>query len=214
MAALLLPPPVAAPLAPLPPAATQAGSAKAQVGNTMSPLAAALVLKDKFIKLLHTMLQPFLQKLSTSVLSKFATAYFAEEKHKEMKLYQNYVSKSVKSLGFLLQGLPEVEQSEGFKALHNNFTLDLEKFQTSIMQNNISLLKDQNAKAKKHQFHIAFCKLLCVIATIYIVQCGIMGYPKDVAIADLIAAKTDTILVPIDMDTKKFLKTYVKLHIL
>jgi hypothetical protein len=40
-------------------AATQAGSTK-QVGNTTSPLAAALVLKDKFIKLLHTMSQPFL----------------------------------------------------------------------------------------------------------------------------------------------------------
>ncbi len=26
--------------------------------------------------------------------------------------------------------------------------------------------------------------------------------------------KTDTILVPVDMDTKKFLKTYIKVHVL
>jgi hypothetical protein len=56
------------------------GSTK-QVGSTTSPLAAALGLKDKFIKLLHQMSQPFLTPLTTSVLSKFATAYYANEKH-------------------------------------------------------------------------------------------------------------------------------------
>ena len=105
-------------------AANQAGSTK-QAGNTTSPLAAALVLKDKFIESLHIMSQPFLQPLATSVLSKFATAYYADEKHKETKSDQNYVSKAVKALGFPLQGLPEVEQSEGFKALCNDFTIDL-----------------------------------------------------------------------------------------
>ena len=107
-------------------AANQAGNTK-QDGSTTSPLAAALVLKDKFIVSLHIMSQPFLQPLSTSVLSKFATAYYAEAKHIETKSDQNYVSKSVKGLGFLLQGLPEVEQSEGFKALHNDLTIDLKK---------------------------------------------------------------------------------------
>jgi hypothetical protein len=80
---------------------------------------------------LHIMSQPFLQPLSTSVLSKFATAYYAEAKHNETKSDQNYVSKSVKGLGFLLQGLPKVEQSEGFKALCNDFTIDLEKYYLS-----------------------------------------------------------------------------------
>jgi hypothetical protein len=60
--------------------ANQAGSTK-QVGTTTSPLAAALVLKDKFIKMFHVMSQPFLQPLATSVLSKFATAYYANKKH-------------------------------------------------------------------------------------------------------------------------------------
>jgi hypothetical protein len=64
--------------------ANQAGSTK-QVGSTTSPLAAALVLKDKFIELLHIMLQPFLQPLTTSVLSKFATAFYANKKHNKMK---------------------------------------------------------------------------------------------------------------------------------
>jgi hypothetical protein len=69
-------------------AANPTGSTK-QVGSTTSPLAAALVLKDKFIELLHQMSQPFLTPLATSVLSKFATAYYANEKHKETKLDQN-----------------------------------------------------------------------------------------------------------------------------
>jgi len=80
---------------------------------------------------LHIMSQPFLQPLSTSVLSKFATAYYAEAKHNETKSDQNYVSKSVKGLGFLLQGLPKVGQSEGFKALCKDFTIDLEKYYLS-----------------------------------------------------------------------------------
>jgi hypothetical protein len=188
-------------------AANQAGNTK-QDGSTTSPLAAALVLKDKFIVSLHIMSQP----LSTSVLSKFATAYYAEAKHNETKSDQNYVSKSVKGLGFLLQGLPEVEQSEGFKALRNNFTIDLEKFRMSIMQNYVFPLNDLNVEAKRHQFHIAFCKLLRGLATIYIAQCGITGYSEDVAIADLIAIKNDTILVPVNLNTKQFLKAYVKAH--
>ena len=123
------------------------------------------------------------------MLSKFATAYYAEAKHNETKLDQNYVSKSVKGLGFLLEGLPEVEQSEGFKALRNDFTIDLEKFRMSIMQNYVFPVNDMNVKAKRHQFHIALCKLLRGLATIYIAQCGITGYSEDVAIADLITIK-------------------------
>jgi len=192
-------------------AANQAGNTK-QDGSTMSPLAAALVLKDKFIVSLHIMSQPFLQPLSTSVLSKFATAYYAEAKHNETKSDQNYISKSVKGLGFLLQGLPEVEQSEGFKALGNDFTIDLEKFLMSIMQKYVFPLNDMNVEAKRHQFHIALCKLLHGLATIYIAQCGIMGYSEDVAIADLITIKNDTILVPVNLNTKQFLKVYVKAH--
>jgi hypothetical protein len=117
-------------------------------------------------------------------------------------LDQNYVSKSVKALGFLLQGLPEVEQSKGFKALHNDFTIDLNNFCMSIMQKYVFPVNDLNVKAKKHQFFIAFCKLLRGLTTIYIAQCGIKGYPKDVAIADLVVAKNDSILVPINMNTK------------
>ena len=79
-------------------AANQAGNTK-QDGSTMSPLAAALVLKDKFIVSLQIMSQPFLQSLSTSVLSKFATAYYAKAKHNETKSDQNYISKPIKGLG-------------------------------------------------------------------------------------------------------------------
>ena len=88
----------------------------------------------------------------------------------------------VKGLGFPLQRLPEVEQSKGFKALHNDFTNDLKNFCKSIMQNYVFLLNDLNIEANiKHQFHITFCKMLCGLVTIYVVQCGIMGYPENVA---------------------------------
>ena len=91
------------------------------------------------------------------------------------------------------------------------------------MQNYVFPLIDMNVESKKHQFHISFCKLLRGLTTIYIVQCGIMGYSKDVAIADLIIIKHDNILVPVNLSTKQFLKpvnlstkqflkTYVKAH--
>ena len=156
-------------------AANPSGSTK-QAGSTTSPLAAALVLKDKFIKSLHQMSQPFLTPLATSVLSKFATAYYADEKHTKTKSDQNYVSKAVKALGFPLQGLPEVEQSKGFKALHNDFTTDLEEFRKSIMQNYILKVNNLNVAAKKHQFHTAICKLLRGLATIYIAHCAMRNY--------------------------------------
>ncbi len=146
------------------------------------------------------------------MLSKFATAYFANKNHNKTKSDQNYVSKSVKALGFPLQGLPEVEKSKGFKALRNNFTIDLENFCMSIMQKYVFPVNDLNVKAKKHQFYIAFCKLLHGLVTIYIAQSEIRGYPKDVAIANLVTAKNDTILVPINMNTKQFLKAYIKAH--
>jgi hypothetical protein len=76
----------------------------------------------------------------------------------------------------------------------------------SIMQKYVFPVNNLNVKAKKHQFYIAFCKLLRGLETIYIAQCVIKGYPKDVATADLIAAKNDTILVLINMNTKQFLK--------
>jgi hypothetical protein len=199
----LCPPPVCT--------ANQAGSTK-QVGSFTSPFAAAPVLKDKFIKSLHIMLQPFLQPLATLVMSKFATAYYANKKHKETKPDQNYVSKSIKALGFPLQGLPEVEQSKEFKALRNDFTIDLEKFCMSIRQKYVFPVNDLNVKAKKHQFYNTFCKLLCGLATIYNAQCGIRRYSKDAAITDLVTAKNDTILVPINMQTKQFLKAYVRVH--
>jgi hypothetical protein len=94
-----------------------------------------------------------------------------------MKLDQNYVSKAIKTLGFPLQRLPEVEQSKGFKAQCNDFTIDLEKFHKSIMQNYIFKVNDLNIEAKKNQFHIAICKLLRGLTTIYIAQCGIVNYP-------------------------------------
>jgi hypothetical protein len=64
----------------------------------------------------------------------------------------------------------------------------------SIMQNYVFPVNNLNDEAKKHQFYITFCKLLCDLETIYIVQSGIMGHPEDA----VIAAKNDTIPVPVE----------------
>ena len=81
-----------------------------------------------------------------------------------------------------------------------------------IMQNYVLPLNDLTVEAKKHPFHITFCILLFGRATIYIAQCGITGCSEDVAIADLITIKNDNSLVPVILNTKQFLKTYVKAH--
>ncbi len=44
-----------------------------------------------------------------------------------MKSDPSYVLSSVKKLEIVLQAMPEVQESQGFKTLHNNLTLDLEK---------------------------------------------------------------------------------------
>jgi hypothetical protein len=64
----------------------------------------------------------------------------------------------------------------------------------SIIQKYVLPVNDLNVKATKYQFYITFCKLLPGLATIYIAQCGITGYPKDVAIANLVEAKMTPLL--------------------
>jgi hypothetical protein len=38
----------------------------------------------------------------------------------------NYVSKSAKKLEIVLQAMPEVQENQGFKALRNDLSMDLE----------------------------------------------------------------------------------------
>jgi hypothetical protein len=100
-------------------------------GNTTSvasmlPLKAALVLKANFIELLPIASHPFLTPLAKSALHKFATFFYAEEKAKGTKSDPTYVPSYVKKLGIVLQAMPQVEESQGFKTLHNEITADLE----------------------------------------------------------------------------------------
>ena len=96
---------------------------------TVSPLSAALVLKVTFIELLPNASCPFLTPLAESALREFACLFYAEEKVRETKSSPNYVSSSAKKLGTVLQAMPgEVQASQGFKALRNDLTVELEKF--------------------------------------------------------------------------------------
>jgi hypothetical protein len=114
--------------------ATGGSAARANTaGNTtsvlsISPLEAGLVLKLTFIESLPIASRPFLTPLAKSALRKFTAFFYADEKAKETKSDPSYVPSSAKKLGIVLQALPEVQESQGFKTLRNKLTADLEKF--------------------------------------------------------------------------------------
>jgi hypothetical protein len=45
--------------------------------------------------------------------------------------------------------MPEVQESQGFKALHNKLTADLEKFRSMITKEYILKVSDMNVNAKR-----------------------------------------------------------------
>jgi hypothetical protein len=85
------------------------------------------VLKVNFIESLPIASHPFLTPLAESSLREFACLFYAEEKAKETKLHPSYVSSSVKKLEIVLQAIPQVQESQGFKPLCNDLSMDLEK---------------------------------------------------------------------------------------
>ncbi len=199
---LAVPPPTAPPLgaAPLP-------LQMQQVTNTSS-LKAALVLKVTFIELLPIASRLFLTPLAESALRKFACLFYAEEKAKETKSDPSYILSSVKKLEIILQAMPEVHESQGFKTLRNDLTMDLEKFCAMIMQNYALKVNDMNVKAKRERYRATICKWIHGLAQAFIMQHGINNYNEDVAVMDLIASAPDDILVPLGITLPKFLAAY------
>ncbi len=131
----------------LPPGANTAGNTTSVL--SISPLKAALVLKVTFIELLPTASCPFLTPLPESALHEFAAFFYADEKVKETKSNPSYVPSSAKKLGIVLQAMPEVQESRGFKTLRNELTANLEKFQSMITKEYILKVSDLNVLAKK-----------------------------------------------------------------
>jgi hypothetical protein len=136
--------------------ATAGGSATRAdtAGNTtsvlsISPLKAALVLKVTFIESLPIASRPFLTPLAESALREFAAFSYADEKAKETKSDPSYVLSSAKKLGIVLQAMPEIQESQGFKTLSNKLSADLEKFQSMITKEYILKVSDLNVAAKK-----------------------------------------------------------------
>ncbi len=54
--------------------------------------------------------------------------------------------------------MPEVEESQGLKALHNVLTVELEKFRAMITQEYVLKANDLNVNAKQGRYHAAICK--------------------------------------------------------
>jgi hypothetical protein len=160
----------------------------------LSPLKAALMLKATLIELLPIASRPFLTPLAKSVLRKFACLFYAEEKANETKSDPNYVSSSAKKLNIVLQAMPEVQESQGFKTLHSDLATDLEILCAGIMKEYVLKANDMNVEAKRTQYHFAICKWMRGLAAAFIVQTGVTNYNKDVAVMDLIATHQDKIL--------------------
>jgi hypothetical protein len=132
-------------------------------GNTIcvenpSPLKTALVLKVAFIEFLPIASHPFLTPLAESALREFATFFYADIKTKETKSDPSYVPTSAKKLGIVLQAMPKVQESQGFKALRNELATDLEKFHSMITKEYVLMVSDMNVNAKRTQYHTAICK--------------------------------------------------------
>jgi hypothetical protein len=166
------------------------------------------VLKVNFIELLPIASRLLLTPLAESVLREFACLFYAEEKAKETKSDPSYVLSSVNKLEIVLQAMPEVHESQGFKTLRNNLTVDLEKNCAMIMQNYVLKVDDMNVEAKRKRYRAAICKWIRGLAQAFIAQHGINNYNEDVAVMDLIASAPDDILVPLGITLPNFLAAY------
>ena len=193
-------------------AATPDAAGNTKKEGSTSPLSAALVLKATFIESLPKASRPFLTPLAESALREFASHFYAEEKAKETKSDPNYVPSSAKKLGIVLQAMPEVQESQGFKALRNNLTADLEKFRAMITQEYILKANDMNIEAKRSRYNVAVCKWIRGLAQAFIAQQNIYNYNEDVAVLDLIAGNQDDILVSLGIPLPKFLAAYKAAH--
>jgi hypothetical protein len=193
-------------------AATPDAAENTKKMETISQLSVALVLKVNFIKLLPIASCPFLTPLAESALCGFASHFYGEEKAKEMKCDPKYISSSATKLGTILQAMPEVQESQGFKALRNDLTTELEKFGAMITQEYDLRANDLNVDAKRGRYHASICKWIQGLAQAFIVQQNIYKYNKDITVLDLIACNQDDILFLLGIPLPKFLAAYKEAH--
>jgi hypothetical protein len=167
-----------------------------------------MVLKVTFIKLLLIASRPFLTPLAKSFLRRFACLFYAEEKTRETKSNLNYVSSFAKKLGVVLQTMPKVQESQGFKTLHSDLAVDLEKFCAHITKEYVLKPNDMNVEAKRTKYHFSICKWICGLAGAFIAQQGVTNHNEDVAVMDLLASAQDEILASLTIPLQNFLAAY------
>ena len=138
------------------------------------------MLKVTFIELLPIASRPFLTPHAESILREFACLIYAEEKVRETKPDPNYVLSSAKKLGIVLQAMPKVQESQGFKTLRSDLAADLEKFCAHITKEYVLKANNMNVEAKRTRYHFAICKWMRGLAAAFIAQQGILNYNKDV----------------------------------
>jgi hypothetical protein len=176
--------------------------------GTLSPLKAALVPTATLIESLPIASRPFLTPLAESVLREFAALFYAEEKANETKSDPNYVSSSAKKLNIVLQAMPEVQESQGFKTLRSDLTAELESFRARITRDYVLKANDMNVEAKRTRFHFAVCKWMRGLAAAFIAQAGVKNYSEDTAVIDLLALSQDQVLASLAIPLPTFLAAY------
>jgi hypothetical protein len=174
----------------------------------LSPLKAALMLKATSLKSLPIASQLFLTPLAESVLPEFAILFYAEDEAIETKSDPSYVSTSAKKMNIVLQAMPEVQESQGFKNLRSNLTTDLEIFCAKITNEYVLKTNDMNVEAKRMRFHFAICKWMCGLVAAFIAQTGVCSYSEDVAVMDLITAHQDDVLALLVIPLPTFSASY------
>ncbi len=152
--------------------------------------------------------RPFLTPLAESVLRQFAALFYAEEKANETKSDPNYVSSSAKKLNIVLQAMPEVQESQGFKTLRGDLTAELESFRAKITRDYVLKANDMNVEAKRTRFHFAVCKWMRGLAAAFIAQAGVKNYSEDTVVIDLLALHQDQVLASLAIPLPTFLAAY------
>jgi hypothetical protein len=147
------------------------------------------------------MSNPTCQVYSTQV----CLSLLRKRKGKRDKVWSVLRLKLCKKPWIVLQAMPEVKESQGFKTLCNNLTADLEKMYAMILQDYVLKANDMNIEAKRERYCAAICKWIGGLAQAFIVQQDVNNYNEDVAVMDLIASAQDNILVPLGITLPKFL---------
>ena len=175
------------------------------------PLEFANTIAAGYIATLHTELQSFLTTLAEECLLTYAVYH----NNKETILNTAHkIPTSLRNVKLVLQPLPKVNESEGFKALQSKLDIEIGTFHQKLLDKYIKPLDTMNSDALLKRFHIAVCQLLRSATKGFIAQLDIRNYDADMAMVDLLALSPADLLLshPLPEDLESLLRLYKEAH--